>query len=177
VIRIDKGDPGCVWDYYQRATPLWILGRREEALADYERFRVAHGRPFFADARMFIILRELDRNEEASAVLEAALQRVADPMGKAIFSCLAGRINPDTLLAAAGEDREHRCEACYYAGEYLLLADRPDEARKWFTACVNTGVTYDVDALTLTPMNEYELAQWRLETLPQPPAIEDPEKN
>jgi hypothetical protein len=31
---------------------------------------------------------------------------------------------------------------------------------------VQTGVEFDPDTLLATPMNEYELAQWRLETLP-----------
>jgi tetratricopeptide (TPR) repeat protein len=31
---------GTVWYFYQRATPLWILGRREEALDDYREVRL-----------------------------------------------------------------------------------------------------------------------------------------
>ena len=84
-----------------------------------------------------------------------------------VFRCLAGEMSPGELVADgdARKNLELLCEAYYYAGEACLLANRPGEARKWFEQCVQTHLAYDPDAATGTPMNEYELAEWRLGTL------------
>jgi tetratricopeptide (TPR) repeat protein len=158
------------WTQYQRATPLWILGRTDEAIADYERFRNVFGKPFYADARRYLILREQGRADEAERVIRDALREVDDPWLRRIFACLAGDIAPQDLVADAKThgSREQACEAYYYAGEACLLSGRPAEARKLFTLCVQTGVEFDLDAAPAVPMNEYELARWRLESLPAP---------
>lgn len=155
-----------VWDFYQRATPLWILGRADEALADYRRVRILAGRPLYSDARQFFILRELGRDAEAQEVLAAALHDVREPWLRDIFRCLAGRLTPADLIAIASESgsRGQLSEAYYYAGEVALLADQLTEARAHFEACVHTRVQFDLNVFPLAVMNEYELAQWRLDT-------------
>lgn len=157
-----------VWHLYQRATPLWMLGRTEEALEDYRLVRTLLGRPYYSDARRYIILRGLGRHREAEEVLDAALRDVERPSWlRRIFLCLNGQTTPDELVAIARSrgDPEKLCEAYYYAGEFCLLSKRPAEARQWFEQCVQTGVDFDPDASPETPMNEYELAQWRLDSL------------
>jgi lipoprotein NlpI len=37
--------------------------------------------------------------------------------------------------------RERQCEAYFYIGEYLLIADQKGEAARMFQAAVSTGVT------------------------------------
>ena len=157
----------AVWHFYQRATPLWILGRTDEAVEDYRRVRVLLGRPFYSDARHFLILRGQGRQREAQEVLAAALREVQDHWLRQIFRCLAGELGPDELVAdgAARDNREQLCEAYYYAGEVCLLLDQPAQARNWFERCVQTGVEFDPDTAPATPMNEYELAEWRLASL------------
>jgi tetratricopeptide (TPR) repeat protein len=159
--------PGAVWHYYHRITPLWILGRTDEALRDCERVRILLGRPSYSDARRFLILRAHGRDREAQRVLDAALRDVKEDWLRRIFRCLAGELSPDELVAdgIAGNNPEQLCEAYYYAGEVFLLAGEREVARKRFKQCVRTGVQFDPDAAMGTPMNEYELAQWRLETL------------
>jgi len=164
----DEPETAAVWHFYQRATPLWILGRTEEALADYRTVRIRLGRPGYWDARAFLILRELGRQEEAEKVLAAALRDVENPSWlRQVFRCLAGQLAPDELVAdaLARNNLEWLCEAYYYAGEVCLLSGRQAEARRWFEHCVQTGVEFDPDTELGTPMNEYELAQWRLESL------------
>jgi len=155
------------WHLYQRATPLWILGRTDEALDDYRRVRNLLGRPGYADARRSVILHGQGRQREAEDVLATALRDVREPWLPEIFRCLAGQLTPDELVAAgiARNNREQLCEAYYYAGEVCLLSDRRDEARKWFEQCVQTDVRFDPDTAPAVPMNEFELAQWRLESL------------
>ena len=162
-----------LWVYYQRATPLWILGRTDEALDDYRRFRTWWGRPFYSDARAFLILHEQGRPRAAQELLDVALQEVTEDWLRQIFRCLAGDQTPEELVSAANRhDAEQLCEACYYAGETCLRSGRRAEARKWFQQCVETGIEFDPDIDPQTPMNEFELAQWRLDSLPaeQPPA-------
>ena len=156
-----------VWHFYQRATPLWILGRTDEALEDYRRVRVLHGQPLFSEARRYLILRQLDRHDEAQEVLEAALRDVEDHWLRQVLRCLAGQLGPQELVAdgAARNNPEQLCEAYYYAAEVCLLSDQPAQAREWFERCVQTGVQFDPDTAPATPMNEYELAQWRLDSL------------
>lgn len=156
-----------VWHLYQRATPLWMLGRREEALSDYRRVRALLGRPFYSDVRQVLILREMGRQDEAREILESALRDADDKSWlKSILLCVAGQITPDALVASADhENREQLCEAFYYAGETCLLKDQRDQACRSFSRCVETGVQFDLDTVMLTPMNEFELAQWRLESL------------
>jgi tetratricopeptide (TPR) repeat protein len=166
-ILAGHGDTGPnLWVFYQRATPLWILGRTDEALEDYRQFRILFGRPFYSDARQYLILRGLGRQHEAEEVLDAALREVEEPWLRLIFRCLAGDLAPEELVAdaAARNNPEHLCEAYYYAGEFWLLADRQAEARDWFERCVQTGLAFDPDTQLSTPMNEFELAQWRLES-------------
>jgi serine/threonine protein kinase/Tfp pilus assembly protein PilF len=157
---------------YQRATALWILGRTDEALEDYRQVRVMLGGPFYSDARRFLILRQQGRRREAEEVLQAALGDVKDHWLRQVFRCLASRITPDELVAdgAARDNLEQLCEAYYYAGEACLLSNQPRQARRWFEQCVQTGLEFDPDTSPVVPMNEYELARWRLESLPASPS-------
>ena len=105
--------------------------------------------------------------DEAEDVLQAAIAQTKDAWLRQIMLCLGGETSPDQLVSSADPDNaEQMCEAYYYAGEACLLSDQLPEARGWFEKCVGTGVEYDVDSFPLSPMNEYELAEWRLQTLP-----------
>jgi len=174
--------PDSIWPRYQRATPLWIVGRRAEAAADYRQARARRGRVSYADARLFLVLHDRARLlraqgkgaeaslvlEEARATLEAGRRDVAPGSWlEKIFDCLAGDLSPPELVRAADPDKPQRvCEGAYYAGETCLLRGRSDdEARAWFRRGVETNLVLDPDSDTLGPMNEYHLARWRLEQL------------
>jgi len=169
--------PADVWYYYQRATPLWILGRPEEALADYRRVRTLLGRALYSDVRSYIILRDLGRDDEAQKIWDDAVRDTDEAWIRRILRCLAGKFTPEKLVGGPeGRDNpEQLCEAYYYAGEACLLADQKAEARQWFEKCLETGVQFDPDIGQAIPMNEFELAQWRLETLPTDAPASQPE--
>jgi tetratricopeptide (TPR) repeat protein len=170
-----------LWERYQRATTLWILGRHAEAAADYRTVRDWRGHVSYADARLFLVLRDQGRclrqqgrnvaadkvTEQAQAAFVAA--RGGVPPGSwlaKIFGCLAGESTPDQLMQTADPNSVvQRCEGAYYAGEVCLLNGRPAAARKWFQMCVDTGLIFDPNSDSLDPMNEFHLARWRLRQL------------
>ncbi len=165
-IRRDRPERPAIWDQFQRATPLWRLGRRREAAADLERVRRRLGRPSFADLRRALILRELGRGAEAAALLDEVATTPGDAWLRGLARCLDNELAPEQLMEmVAPTDRERRCEAAYYAGEACLARGERAEARSWFEAATATGLVFDPDTVQLTLMNEYELAKWRLEML------------
>lgn len=169
ILSLAAPRPGTlpVWYRYQRATPLWMSGRVDEAEADYRQVRATLGHAHYADARLVIILHGAGRKAEVEAILLAARQTVDDPWLEKIFACLTGELSPAELAgAAAAKTVARQCEAYYYAGEACLMRNEPAEARDWFEKCVQTGVEFDPSNVFLLPMNEYELAEWRLESLP-----------
>jgi tetratricopeptide (TPR) repeat protein/predicted Ser/Thr protein kinase len=151
-----------VWTQYQRATAEWIGGNADAAAEDYRQARP--GPTYYCDARRYIILRDCGHVAEANELLQRALANVGDDVWlKSILRCLAGELAPEDLIAeAAAYDRpDRRCEAYYYAAETYRLAARMDLAQEYFKQCVGTGLVYDPHNFP-EPMNEYELAEWRL---------------
>ncbi len=154
------------WELYQRATPLWILGRTDEAIKDLRQARILLARPFYCDARLYLMLSEQGSTAEAERVLRTALAESNDVWLTQVFRCLAGEISPEALLAEAilRGATARRCEACYYAGEVCLRLQRVDEACVWFERAIQTRFELDTETFPPMPMNEYELAEWRLRT-------------
>jgi serine/threonine protein kinase/tetratricopeptide (TPR) repeat protein len=165
---------------YLRATPLWIMGRTEEAAADYRTSRRSRVYAEYANLRLFLVLRDRAGQLEQEGQIGTAREcrREADsllasePRGSAsegwsgkIRECLAGRLSPEELVRDAGGSLEPLCEAYYYAGERCRLAGDMDQARGWFAKCRDTGLALDPDTFPPDPMNEYHLALWRLDQL------------
>jgi tetratricopeptide (TPR) repeat protein len=176
--------PNVAWARYHRATALWILGRYDEARADYDFVRDWRGKPSFADARRFLVQLDLARSlagqgqadqakalaREARDALEEA-RRAAEPDSweAAILDCLAGLTSPADLVAAADTTNpEAVCESLYYAGEVCLLGGRTAEAREFLARCVKTDLVFDRQTFPPDPMNEFHLARWRLSLLEEP---------
>ncbi|MCK4872814.1 MAG: protein kinase [Phycisphaerales bacterium] len=180
---VELAGPQDTWERHHRATPLWIVGRHEEAADDYREVRRIRGHAHWAGARLFLVLHDqadhLERQgfETEAASLRAEADLVLEQASRIILrgswlekalACLAGDLTPAELFAAADPDNDQQvCEACYYAGEASLLQGRPNDARQWFQRCADTGLALDPDLDALNPMNEYHLALWRLDSLTQ----------
>ena len=168
-VQVNETNP---WLHFHRATVRWILGKRAAAAADCRRMRAIFGRPTFADARLYLILREQGLHDEANAAVNDALSALradgAEGWLATVLRALTGELSLTDFVArgtADGQKSETACEAYYYAGERCLLEGRLDDARHWFKECRATGVAFDQDT-TADPMTEYELAGWRLAQLP-----------
>jgi len=174
--KFGAGTGTVLWATYQRATALWMAGRLQDAADDCRFFREALGRPSYADARLYLILHDAGRVDEAQRALTRALSDVPNGdiwLGN-ILSCLAMGLSPERLIhdALGRADPEQQCEAYYYAGEVYRLAGDTRTARRLFQQCMETGVTHDLQ-MFFEPMNEYALARWRLAQLaPDNPASE-----
>jgi tetratricopeptide (TPR) repeat protein len=180
-VRHDTRRFGGFWVGFFRATPLWITGRHQEAAEDHREVHRLVGRVSYADARLYLVLRDeadvleqqgrladaCEANDEASEVLRTArLGATSGSWLSKILECLAGNLTPEQLVAAADPaNKEEVCESYYYAGEAALLMRQAAEARAWFSKCVDTGVVFDTDAWPPVPMNEYHLARWRMSML------------
>ncbi len=170
-----------VWNLYMRATPEWIMGQREEAAADYCAFREDQGSSTYADARLFLVLRDhgcLLRKGGREVQAQKTLAEADDALRRArlgaapgtwperIVACLACDLAPPDLVDAADpESPVQVCEGYYYAGEACLLKGKTEDARAWFQKCVDTELVFDPNEFPPNPMNEYHLACWRLDLL------------
>ncbi len=150
------------WLYYHRSTPLWILGRREEAAEDLREVYRRLTYPTFANARLYLVLRDLGRDEDARQTLADARRNCTNnPWLATVLDALAGGTAPDDLVAAADGDPARLCEATYYAGEIERMNGRAAEANRWFHRCLDLGEVPNPGD-DLNPMSEQELARWRL---------------
>jgi len=138
-----------------------------EAAADCREFRKLRPGASYADALLYLVLRDQagiliqsgrgvdgeTRVQEAGDVLTAARRAVAPGSWLAkILDCLAGECIPDALVDTVNPgNAEQRCEAYYYAGEACLLLAQTAEARAWFKRCVETGLVFDPDTYRRTP--------------------------
>ncbi len=173
--------PNNPWYYYLRATPLWIAGRRADAAEDYRMFRKLSPGVSYADARLFLVLRDEARVlgeqgrvreaealvQEADGVLRAARRVVKQGTWLAeIVACLAGDDEPEALVTGAREGNpKRRCEAWFYGAECCLLRERLDQAREWYQHAAATDLVFDPEAPSPAAMAEYHLAVWRLRQL------------
>jgi serine/threonine protein kinase len=167
-IKKRKGDKHLsAWEHYHRGTVLWLLDRREEAIADYRTAYKLLSLVTFANARLYILLKEEEKDLQADTVLlDACTRGEADARLQAILNCLKGIKTPEQLVsqAEATGDSIYLCRAFYYAGEAALLEGRRAEAKGYFDKCIASGNRYDPDN-PLEAVSEYELAEYRLNKL------------
>lgn len=161
-ITEDKGDLAG-WLHYHLGTPLWILGRQEEAAGEYAEAYRQLARTTFGNVRLVLVLRELGKDREADEALRQARAGVGDdPWLASVLACVAGEITPaDLVAAAAPDDLQQQCEGLYYAGEVLRLDGDHQAAAARFRECVALGQTLD-EGNFQDRLSEFDLAGWRL---------------
>lgn len=155
------------WLFFHRGTVRWLIGDIDGAIADYRTAARLIAEPTFATARLFILLSETGRQEEAEKMVrEVRRDPGIDSWLMSVLDCLLGDVPPGVIgnQGLASANPVSRCEGCFYAGEAFLLAGKPEEARGWYQRSVETGIRVD-PAYPIDPISEYELAKFRLAQL------------
>lgn len=162
-IYMAENPESAFWCFYFRGTVQWIRGHPDDAVDDYARHSSFMRQPTYGTLRAAIILNEQRRYGKADSLLDSLqASRRTEPWLRRIADCIAGRVQPDSLVRCVGPgDKKSLCEACYYAGEACLASGKAAQAMKWFQRCLDTGLEADPNS-PLDPMSEYELAEWRL---------------
>ncbi len=179
--ELANGD--AIWERYFCATPWWITGDIESAAQAYRSVRGQRGAASYASARLFILLTEASqqyadqgREEDAQAALAEANEVLAaarvvaanDTNMRMIFNCLGAPHTAHELVATLEDaTKEQQCAGYYYAAEAAAMSGERQQARDWFQKTVETHLMFDPSAPTFDPMNEWHLALWRLEQLPE----------
>lgn len=154
----------AAWDFYHRGTMRWLLDREGDAISDYQRADELLAYPTYANARLYILLRETGQAIKADQIAaEMHANKNTNSWLLDIMACLGGECPPGHLasIAAAEDDSIMLCEAYYYAGEAALLRGQNEEACEWFEKCLATGIKCDPND-PLESISEYELAEYRL---------------
>ncbi|MFH1419380.1 MAG: serine/threonine-protein kinase [Planctomycetota bacterium] len=72
----ELGGPERGWELYKRATPLWMMGKADEAAADYREVIKRLGKAPFASIRLCIVLRHQARELRGQGRLEEAQHKL-----------------------------------------------------------------------------------------------------
>jgi lipoprotein NlpI len=133
--------------YYYRGNVYFIQGRFAEAEKDYEmyiRFRVE---PRNISSMLWLYLaRERAGKEGRKDLAEQAQQLDLAEWPGPVFSLYLGNAEPYEVLETTKDtdkkvERERRCEALFYLGQYYLLRDEKEKAKLKFMQTIDTGVT------------------------------------
>lgn len=174
------------WYNYHYATILWITGKLEKAKEAYNYVINDQARQTYAEPRLYLVMRDEAKYYEnkgdfiKSATLvndaekylyhilneKATISAFWEFWKKQITLFLHNELTPQQLLEMAEPgNREQECEAYYYIAERYLINRQVDQAKEYYQKCVDTRVYMDLDEISLSPMNEYHLAVWRLDEL------------
>ena len=138
-------DPDYPLAFYNRGLARFDQGFFIAAVPDFVRaVQIDPAKPYRVLALYLAKARGGDPDREMLATNAAQLNLTQWP--GPVVSLLLGQATPQAVLNAAQDpdpqvQRERQCEAYFYIGEYLLIADQKGEAARMFQAAVSTGVT------------------------------------
>ena len=138
-------DPDYPLAFYNRGLARFDQGFFIAAVPDFVRaVQIDPTKPYRVLALYLAKARGGDPDREMLATNAAQLDLTKWP--GPVVSLLLGQATPQAVLNAAQDpdpqvQRERQCEAYFYIGEYLLIADQKGEAARMFQAAVSTGVT------------------------------------
>jgi lipoprotein NlpI len=140
--ELDPGEPEAIYD---RACAFYDLHSWERCLRDfaqsYEKIPSLRG---YAQIRFCLARSRMGQRAAAERDLAQFLERRpdGDPWIAELLRFVAGLSNEELLFAEAGQDpRERLCQANFYAGTLRLLDGDEEQARMYFTTCLETRST------------------------------------
>jgi lipoprotein NlpI len=138
-------DPDYPLAFYNRGLARFDQGFYIAAVPDFVRaVQLDPAKPYRVLALYLAKARGGDPDQEMLATSASQLNLTQWP--GPVVNLYLGQATPQAVLNAAQDpdpqvQRERLCEAYFYIGEYLLIANQRAEATRMFQAAVSTGVT------------------------------------
>ena len=138
-------DPDYPLAFYNRGLARFDQGLYIAAVPDFVRaVQLDPAKPYRVLGLYVAKARAGDADRESLAHNAAQLNLAQWP--GPIVALFLGQATPQAVLEATRDSdpnlqRERQCEAYFYIGEYLLIADQRGEAARMLQAAVSTGVT------------------------------------
>jgi lipoprotein NlpI len=138
-------DPDFPLPFYNRGLTRFDQGLFIAAVPDFVRaLQLDPAKPYRVLALYLAKARGGDPDKEMLAI--NAKQLNASQWPGPVVGLYLDQLTPQAVLTAAQDpdpntQRERLCEAYFYIGEYLLIANQKAEAARMFQAAVATGVT------------------------------------
>jgi lipoprotein NlpI len=143
--ELDSNDK---WAFYSRGCLRYDQHSFKDALDDFQKMKELDEADEYAHARIWLVRTRLGDREEATKELQTYLEnrKTGKPgdWASSIHRFLIGQLTePDFLKAAVNTDKkienDQHCEAYFYAGTKLLIADDKKAASDYFEKCMATG--------------------------------------
>ena len=122
-------EPRALPQLWQRGLALYYAGRFQEGREQFEVHQTVNGQDVENAAWHFLCVTKLEGVETARKGLIPIAGDTRVPM-KEIHALYAGRGSEEAVLAAAGENRNHRCYAHLYLGLYYEVLGKTELARE-----------------------------------------------
>ena len=138
-------DPDYPLAFYNRGLARFDQGLYIAAVPDFVRaVQLDPAKPYRVIALYMAKARGGDPDREMLAANASQLNLTQWP--GPVVNLFLGQATPQAVINAAQDpdphvQRERQCEAYFYIGEYLLIANQKTEAARMFQAAVATGVT------------------------------------
>lgn len=146
--------------YPMRALAYWCMGQYGKAITDYNTNIASDPDDPYLYLLRYIASKHGNYNE-GNVLQDFAYKLNGRQWISAVVDLYLGKISPQVCLNRSNHtnpqrDREQKCEAYYYLGEYYLFEKDENKAKEFFKKCLNTGEHRFL---------EYRLAKFELERL------------
>lgn len=136
--------PGCAMAYKNRATIHWINGSFKNVINDYEEAIKIQPDNKYLQILCYIAKDRVGENEKES-LIKFYESHKDGKWPEPVIEMLLGNITPEKCIESASSnnpktDREQKCEAYFYIGEFYLINNDKAKAKGFFEKCINTGV-------------------------------------
>jgi lipoprotein NlpI len=135
-------NPNYALAYSGRGRTRFFVAQFQAAQEDFK--KALELNPTYPYDAIWLYLARARAGQDGRAELAASVERLKFVgVTKQIVSLFLGKTTTDDLFLAAKspdpkKQKENRCEAQYYAGQYVLLRGNKSEARKLFSTAVET---------------------------------------
>jgi tetratricopeptide (TPR) repeat protein len=146
---IDKAiemEPKVAEYYSTRGKTYFEMGNMKSSAEDFK--KACELKPDYAYSHLQYALSLMKQGGDGISYINGYLDKekeTAWPLP--VFKMFAEKITPEACLKSsestdADLNKEQKCEALFYIGEFYLLKDDRQKAKEYFSKCISTGVNY-----------------------------------